>query len=851
MDQSAVAEIVGAIAGLLLVAAATMAASRRLGVPFTVALVLVGIGLAEAAQLGVAALEPLARLRMPPEVAFFVFMPTLVFESAYNLDTRALRENLSPVLALAIPGLLVSTLVIGAFVALFTDLGWVAALLLGSILSATDPVAVIAIFRQLGAPKRLAALVEGESLFNDATAIVLSTILVGMLGAEAAVSTGLIARGVAQFALVFFGGLLVGWAAALAVGWVLGKVENDSFIEISLTTVLAYFSFLLAEVTLELSGVMAVVAAGVMLGGWGKTKVSPEVASYMRPFWEYLSTVANALIFLMVGLTIDLPALAANLFPLLVVVVSMTLSRALVIYGLVPALRHLPGVDPIDRRYQTVMFWGGLRGGVALAIALSFREQLPAAIADEFVALVAGAVLFSLLAQGLTIERIVRHFGLDQPPLPDRLARLEGLISAKRRTLEQVPELRDGGLFAPRVAEGVVRRCREGLARLHQALDELRGRELDVDQERRLLYLRCFAAERNLYFRMFSRGHLSERAFRNLSHSIELQTEAIRHEGHLPSFTLHPPTGERFETVFYRFIDSLPWIGRRVESLRAARTARDYEVAWARSRGSHRVLGVLDELAGVDAARPEVVEQARASYQYWHEGARGRLDQNAEQFPEFVSATQERLADRLVLHAEREAIEERAHAGIIPEGVAEAMLAEMAEELRALRATEVRRLRIEPGELLKKVPFFRDMPEADFEAVAARLRPRTAPAGDTIVRQGDRGDAMFLVARGVVRVKRTDDGITRDVATLIAGDFFGEMALLHGTRRTATCRAVTPCALYELRRQDLEAVLATHPGIRQVLEETAARRRAELDELAALERGSLEGATTAPAPTEA
>lgn len=826
---SPVISLVGAVVGLLVVAAGVQALSKRIKIPFTVGLVVVGALLGWLGQhLGF--LAPIAALEVTPEVVLFVFLPTLIFQSAFHLDARSLRENLAPTLTLAVPGLIISTAVIGGIMHwaapwVGVHLNWAEALLLGSILSATDPVAVIALFGQLGAPKRLTVLVEGESLFNDATAIVLSRIIIGVMAAGTLTSETFIV-GAVQFLAVFFGGLVVGWFLAVVAGSIMGELEGEEFLEITLTTILAYLSFYVAEHWLHLSGVMAVVAAGVVLGGWGKAKISPSIVGYLEHFWDYLAGVSNALIFLLVGLTVDLGALLAALPVLFWVILAMLASRALVIYTLVPLLGKLPGSDPIDRGYQAVMYWGGLRGGIALAIALS----LPATVQHKelFITVATGAVLFTLLVQGLTIEGVVRHFGLDRPPLSDRMARLEGLISAKHRTLEQVPLLQAGGLFSPRVAEEMSARCDASLDALHRELGELRTKELDVREERRLLYLRCFGEENTLYYQMFSRGHLGERTYRNLTHSIELQTEGIRHEGRLPEYTLHPPSGERLETVLYRILERFPGLGGIVEGLRAGRAARDYEVAWARFRGSRHVLEDLGGLGESQAVREDIVDEVRALYEFWHEGARSRLDQTAELFPEFVAATQARLADRLALHAEQEAIEEKAHAGIIPHGVAEAMLEEMAHELYALRASQAAKLAIDPQELLKKVPFFQGIPVPEFEIVAEKLRRRTAPAGDAIVKQGDGGSSLFLVARGVVRVSRQDGGITRDVATLMAGDFFGEMALLHGGVRTATCRAVTPCALYELRREDLDAVLETCPAMQETLERADERRRAEL-----------------------
>jgi CPA1 family monovalent cation:H+ antiporter len=304
---SPVVSLVGAFVGLLVIAAIVDAVAKRIKVPFSVALVVAGAFLAWWAERW-SVLGPIGALDITPEAVFFVFLPTLIFQSAFHLDARALRANLVPTLVLAIPGLLISTGLIGAIMmaagpSVGVPLTWPEALLLGSILSATDPVAVISLFSQLGAPKRLTILVEGESLFNDATAIVISRIILGVI-AVGAFSSETLVSGATEFVLVFFGGLIVGATLALIAGLIIGRVRSDAFLEITATTVLAYLSFYVAEHNLHLSGVMAVVAAGVLIGGWGKTKISPSVAGYLEHFWDYVAGVANALIFLLVGLTV-------------------------------------------------------------------------------------------------------------------------------------------------------------------------------------------------------------------------------------------------------------------------------------------------------------------------------------------------------------------------------------------------------------------------------------------------------------------------------------------------------------------------------------------------------------------
>ena len=231
-------------------------------------------------------------------------------------------------LVLAGPGLLLSTLVIGLVVGLTTSIPIAAALLLGAILSATDPVAVIGLFGRLGAPQRLRVLVEGESLFNDATSIVFARLLLGVVLAGT-VSDRLILQGAVDFVVMFLGGLAVGWLLGLLTGYALGKVE-DRFIEITLTTVLAYVSYLVAEEVLHVSGVMATIAAGLTIGGWGRMKISHAVRHYLENFWEYVAFVANALIFLLVGLRVEPSPLLATLGVLFWVIVALLVSRAAV-----------------------------------------------------------------------------------------------------------------------------------------------------------------------------------------------------------------------------------------------------------------------------------------------------------------------------------------------------------------------------------------------------------------------------------------------------------------------------------------------------------------------------------------
>ncbi len=819
---SHVAEVVTGVAGLLLVAAAILAATKRFRVPFTVVLVLVGIALAQIAQRFPGYFDPLRSLSISPDLILYVFLPTLVFESAFNLDARALRRDIGGVLLLAGPGLLLSTAIIGYLVHWVTPIPLAPALLLGAILSATDPVAVIAVFKQLGAPRRLTTLVDGESLFNDATAIVLSRILIGVM-AMGTIKDGVLFDGALQFVLLFVGGLLVGWVLGMITGYLLGKVVDDPAIEITLTTVVAYLSFLMAEDVFHVSGVMAVVAAGVTLGDWGRMRVSPPVRSYLEHFWSYMSFVANALIFLLVGLTVHLPAVWGSLRTLLWVIVAMLASRAIMIYGLTPLIGRMRGGQPIDAAYRKLLYWGGLRGAVALALVLSLPSF---EFTHTFVALVTGAVLFTLLVQGLSIEPLMRRLGLASPPLADRMALLESRLVGKQRALARIPELQRGGLFSSVIATRVLQRCERQLSALQSEIGRLRVEQMDRRQEQSLLYLRCFAEEKALFVDMFNKGHLSERAFRELALSLTLQAEALRYQRDFHSVRLHNLRTRRLEHAVLRWLDLLG-LCVMVERLRRTRVAVNYEEAWGRYQANGHALEFLQSLVRSESIPAEIFAQVHGSYSHWHQQSQRQLDEMTALYPEFVSAMQERLGRRVVLIAEQEVLKEQAEQGTLPSGMADKALYAINHDLNDLRGQEPSRLVIGPKELLRKVPFFREFPVDEFAAVAKSMRPHTVSENEVIVRQGDAGDSLFLIARGVVRISSETDGVIHDLATLMAGDFIGEMALLHREPRSATARAVTPATLYELGRQDLNSVIAKHPTVRTALQEID-RRRQEL-----------------------
>ena len=323
---------------LLFIASLVGIAARRLRMPYTVGLVLVGLGLTIFGQVHV---------EITSDLILGLLIPPLVFEAAYHLNFSDLQRNLKPILILAIPGVLVTTILVGGVITLGAGYPLDIALLIGALVAATDPDAVVALIRSLGVPKRLQILLEGESLLNDGTVIVVFNLMVSV------VLTGKfsMAASLTQFFLVAGGGLVIGFV----LGWLFSQMIsriNDHLLETTLTSVLAFGSYLVAE-SLGTSGVMAVVAAGLVNGNIGSKGMSPTTRIVVFNFWEYAAFLATTFIFLLIGLQIDITMLIDNWQPILWAIVAVLIARAVVVYSLSIINRDIP------LRWQHILFWGG------------------------------------------------------------------------------------------------------------------------------------------------------------------------------------------------------------------------------------------------------------------------------------------------------------------------------------------------------------------------------------------------------------------------------------------------------------------------------------------------------------
>jgi monovalent cation:H+ antiporter, CPA1 family len=381
------------VALLLLIAAVVAILTQRLRLPYSVGLVAAGI---------VLTFLPFSpQVNLTKSLLFTVLLPPLIFEAAFSLEWQQLKSDLPLVLVLATVGVVLSAAVTTAGMHMLVHWPWASALVFGALISATDPVSVIAAFKGARVEGRLRVLVESESLFNDGTAAVLFAICVAAATGNSPTPWG------ASVTLVWtiVGSLACGAVVAYGALLLAGRTD-DQFVEITFTTVAAYGSFLLAE-HFHLSGVLATLVAGLMLGNIRAMKyIPPEDREAIQSFWVYAAFVANSIVFLLIGIRVGRQHFHGTWVPVLVAILLVLLSRAVAVYpccGLFSRTKLR-----VTMRHQHVLFWGGLRGALALALALSLPPEVPQQ--ESIISTSFAVVAFSIFVQGLTMKPMLRRF---------------------------------------------------------------------------------------------------------------------------------------------------------------------------------------------------------------------------------------------------------------------------------------------------------------------------------------------------------------------------------------------------------------------------------------------------------
>lgn len=510
---------------LLLIAASVVALiTSRLRVPYTAALVFTGVGInlvrgPIGTVLATIGMAPGQFDILSPEVVFSLFLPGLLFEASLHLNLRELRENIWPIVVLAAVGVVVATLATGYAVSLWLSMPISSALVFGALISATDPISVVALFRELGIDRRLTLIVEGESLFNDGTAVVLFQILLAAaLGGTVGIGSGLL-----RFGVVVAGGLALGTVAGYVASLITSHVD-EARIEITLTTIVAYGSYLAAE-HLHVSGVIATVAAGLVVGNVGVVKgMTSRTRVALFGFWEYVAFVINSLVFLLIGIAAHVSDLVGVVGSIGLAAAAVMLGRLLTVYSLTPLSNRFSARIPLA--WQHVLFWGGLHGSVSVALALSLPIDLPGRAL--ILNMTFGVVAFSIVVQGATMQPLVRWLGL-RPRREEAYDSLKAEQLAAAGARAELQQLRQRHLITAAVHE-----------ELGSELDvRVRGIETEItasqranpsvtNEERRIARLQLALAERSALERAVDDGVVLERAARSALRSANDRIDAGR-----------------------------------------------------------------------------------------------------------------------------------------------------------------------------------------------------------------------------------------------------------------------------------------------------------------------------------
>ncbi len=808
-----------AVTVVLVLASLLLPIAARLRAPHTVLLAALGMALG---FLVVLAVDPhrfgflgdvmigLRDLGFSAEAFLFIFLPPLLFTAGLNIDVRRLVDELAAVILMAVVAVLVCIAVVGAALHWVSGVDAVACFLLGAIISTTDPAAVIGIFRDIGAPRRLSILVEGESLLNDAAAIAVFALLIDIVTGKTAEMDNV--EALLAFLREFIGGLIAGFVLGRVACWLMTLLGGSHVGHVTITMCLAYIAFILGDHYLHVSGVVAVVGSALTVAAYGPTRVSPAAWRSLLKAWHQLEFWANSLIFVLAAMLAAqlLGGLVWNdLLLLLVVIVAAFTARFLVLFGLLPGLIALHLVAPVDNRYKAVIVWGGLRGAVTVVLALVAIESpaMPEAIRHLIGVLATLFVLFTLFVSGTTLRLLMRVFGLNKLSATEVALRDRAMVLSRARIADQVKTVaRTYGLEST-------------LAQILPNLVEAGGEEgaaLISAEEATQVGLQTLAArERELYLRHFEQRVVSRRMVARLVAAAERLADLTK---------THGAAG---------YVEGTKRFSERSLPLRLA-------LALNRRFGIERPLSqqiadhcemlltgqlVLGELAhfnrvqlnpllgsAVSAVLTGILDKRR-------EATDGALAALSLQYGGYAEKMRVQYVTRAALRFESGEYERQVNEGIISHEVFD----DLQRQLLARRNQASERppldLGMELRDMIARVPMFRDLDNTAAALLGRLLRPVMALPGEEILTKGARGREMYFIASGAVEVL-----VGVGAVRLEAGDFFGELALLADRPRTADVVAVGYCHLLELSRSDLRRIMRANPAMQAEIEKVAAER---------------------------
>jgi len=959
----------------LIIGAATRHFLQRIPLPFTVLLLLIGLGLgglnraygphgghahsgdhvaSEVHGIWDKFIDTLSGAiswggNLDGHLILYVFLPILIFEAGFALDVHTFKKSFLNAFYLAGPGIVTATVMTGlAFMGLIAAFGgsggvledWnvdsgafivLASMLFGAVVSATDPVAVVALLTELGASKKLGTLIEGESLLNDGTAIVAFVLLIGVVtGAEQFLGTGsFIGSAAIGFGKIGAAGGLVGvLIGLLAIVWV-RKVFNDPLIEITVVLVTAYAVFFVCEHFFHVSGVLGLVALGIVMAGVGRTRISPEVEHFMHEFWEFTAFAANVIIFIVVGVVIAQKAhpTGMDFLILFLVYVAIHLVRGINMGMFYPLMKKagygLPGKDAV------VVWWGALRGAIGLALALvvysenlryefeiddggsgysakttsifvvdakkalsysqpnpslnlygmaansfaqaqisngrivgisqspetagiilgkknskdasQLREDLAsgakkvvifgegqgaiaqaslvgisARVRDQFLFLISGIVLLTLLVNATTIKTLVNKLGLTELPAVKKLmfSNATGNIS---NVCELEMDLLKDDRFLSGANWGLVRNYLPEPVSYPLTARELESMDTLAEARRRLL-----EKERSSYWSQFRSGLLSARAVAQLDNNL---SEFLDFQGKVPMT-------ER------SYLDDICTVSKLSEALKdipflkryfSDKITVGYDASKAFVIAQQAMAKMVDSFVRELDDSGDLDKQQKTARLLKDEIRQNRLRglqyirNMHENYPEVTVGIETKDAIRSVLNHERASIKKMRGDGMLEADEAARMITAVEERMKNIMESPLELRLPSAEEVLREVTWLKGMDDEVISKILNASETRVYNSGDALMKQGDSGDGLIVITRGSVKVSIGD--VVVDI--MGRGAVIGEMAVLAGVPRTATVNADSTVNALWLNTDSMQAIMSDSPELSGSLWKTASMRFAE------------------------
>ena len=748
-----------------------------------------------------------------PKLVLFIFLPILIFESAFSLDVHLFRRLFTQISVLAVPCLIVAT-ALTAFVIKYAfpwDWSWPICLMFGALISATDPVAVVALLKEISSRKRLETLIEGESLLNDGTAIVLFSIFY-ILATDPSLSFSLLNVTIDFFVIICSGvviGMLMGF---ITVFW-WGHVFNDPMIEISLSIISTFASFLIAEHVFHVSGVVAVVTCAIILAGYGSTKVSPEVSGFLHRFWKMIGFIAETVIFLIVGIviayrvTLDDPHLW---YMLGILYLSIMLIRVIAVAIFYPILKTLSISFNLTK--AVVLVWGGLRGVVGLTLALAVIQdpRISSELGDQILFLTAGIVVLTIAINGTTMLSVVTWLGLDKLPIAK-------FLTVRRAKLKIAEDLRK---YYPTLKENeILQGAHWWEVESVSGIDDIINKEDIKAEGEALLHVveedlvkackkRILETEKRNYWLQLKQGMLGNTATRLLIKSVD---QALDNE---------PVIAPRLSLQKYWKLPNILSKLNRILILKKiilnhsfSRLAIGYEVAKGFLHAQDEMINNLPSIAPDIETRNQIIKDIKKNKEMTHE----HIDKMRKAYPEILSRLETYSASRSMLYKKRHIIEQLVDLGLLDEAETKKMIAHVEQKMQRLGTEVTNKLSIDSKSLVKSHESFQFLDNKTFAQIEDKMINKFYSYPETIAEQNISPGGLIYIVGGRVDVYKMVDGAKRYINTMGAGTIMGVNSIKTG-KFEYTIKANTSVEIMFIPANVLKSILEENIAFRNNLQ---------------------------------